>query len=289
MISLYAFYKGSVTIPRINNKAKSKKYDYDKNIYFTPSILDKCDLKFYKTNCLICKVKEKPPRSKHCSICGICVEKYDHHCIWLNNCVGEANYKYFLIYLFNHMCLTFYVTFVGVLVFFDYIDENKLFNKRFYNTITGVDIETTYMTIIKFFIFKNYACFACIFMTLVIFVILFFFLFYHLILASSNVTSNEKFKRSLLENLYCSINKAIDNYVDKVVKIINKNKSKEYDTNSKLNDNDEDYESIKEIKGLENFVRFKEEISNIEFDEKDENITKNLSFCNGKINIIFRK
>jgi hypothetical protein len=52
-------------------------------------------LKYYKANCAVCKIKEKPPRSKHCSICEICVEKYDHHCIWLNNCIGENNYRYY--------------------------------------------------------------------------------------------------------------------------------------------------------------------------------------------------
>jgi DHHC palmitoyltransferase len=38
--------------------------------------------------CLSCGI-EKPARSKHCRVTDRCVAKFDHHCIWLNNTVGE--------------------------------------------------------------------------------------------------------------------------------------------------------------------------------------------------------
>jgi palmitoyltransferase ZDHHC2/15/20 len=50
------------------------------------------------TFCTKCKIW-RPPRCHHCSTCGRCVLKMDHHCPWVNNCIGYNNLRYFILAL----------------------------------------------------------------------------------------------------------------------------------------------------------------------------------------------
>lgn len=51
---------------------------------------------------------DKPARSKHCSLCGVCVAKADHHCPWVNNCLGRSTYRYFLFLLLSLGIIEYY-------------------------------------------------------------------------------------------------------------------------------------------------------------------------------------
>ena len=44
--------------------------------------------------CTICKSTVEM-QSKHCAKCDRCTENFDHHCEWLNNCIGSRNYRSF--------------------------------------------------------------------------------------------------------------------------------------------------------------------------------------------------
>ncbi|XP_071899043.1 palmitoyltransferase ZDHHC15 isoform X8 [Anas platyrhynchos] len=51
----------------------------------------------------------KPDRCHHCSVCAICVLKMDHHCPWVNNCIGFSNYKFFLLFLAYSLLYCLYI------------------------------------------------------------------------------------------------------------------------------------------------------------------------------------
>ncbi|KAK2495687.1 hypothetical protein MC885_001551 [Smutsia gigantea] len=74
------------TITKENESSFLQVYEFDEVMFPKDTRCSPCDLR-------------KPARSKHCSVCNRCVHRFDHHCVWVNNCIGAWNARYFLIYL----------------------------------------------------------------------------------------------------------------------------------------------------------------------------------------------
>ncbi|KAK5699629.1 palmitoyltransferase akr1 [Elasticomyces elasticus] len=76
-------------IPKSNSRGQTKK------------VIDELiehgafDEAHFCTSCMI----RKALRSKHCRRCGRCVAREDHHCPWVDNCVGVNNHKHFILYV----------------------------------------------------------------------------------------------------------------------------------------------------------------------------------------------
>lgn len=78
-------------------------------------------------NCEKCLGKEtwKPIRAHHCAACGFCVFKMDHHCPWINNCVGHRNMKYFLQFVIYVGISAAYLSLLMFISFYKLLSHSK--------------------------------------------------------------------------------------------------------------------------------------------------------------------
>ncbi|NXN91953.1 ZDH13 Palmitoyltransferase, partial [Rhinopomastus cyanomelas] len=88
---LYYFYKTWRTDPGcIKTSEKERK----ENI-ITLAEAGCLDFRTFCTSCLV----RKPLRSMHCLACDCCVARFDQHSLWIGQCIGFGNHRYYLLFL----------------------------------------------------------------------------------------------------------------------------------------------------------------------------------------------
>eukprot|EP00984_Skeletonema_dohrnii_P025111 scaffold14227_cov161-Skeletonema_dohrnii-CCMP3373.AAC.1 len=102
-------------------------YDYD-------------DVLYKKQTCPTLKIR-KIARSKYDRFTRRHVPRFDHFCGWINQAVGEQNYRWFLLFLTVHVVMCFYGSWAVFRVLYGEVMEKDLLNASFFNAITGAEVQ----------------------------------------------------------------------------------------------------------------------------------------------------
>ena len=68
--------------------------------------------------CNICKIYFDPYNNvEHCRFCGVCIERMDHHCVWVGKCVGKKNIKSFWLMVLSVAIFYIYTVVCALIIF----------------------------------------------------------------------------------------------------------------------------------------------------------------------------
>jgi hypothetical protein len=93
--------------------------DRDDNIPFT-GLLDTIEASSLCPDCYVIR----SPRCRHCNLCNRCIDRFDHHCPWINNCIGKGNFRKFYAFVFVQLFYLLFIVFAaGVYIKLDFFDD----------------------------------------------------------------------------------------------------------------------------------------------------------------------
>eukprot|EP00455_Lapot_gusevi_P003663 TRINITY_DN11486_c0_g2_i3.p1 TRINITY_DN11486_c0_g2~~TRINITY_DN11486_c0_g2_i3.p1 ORF type:complete len:404 (+),score=40.42 TRINITY_DN11486_c0_g2_i3:113-1324(+) len=80
-------------------------------------------------SCVSCKISTCK-NTKHCKLCHKCIINFDHHCVWLNTCIGGRNYRVFLALIFTLFSLLVFQLSVTLFILSNMNDEQFIAQAR---------------------------------------------------------------------------------------------------------------------------------------------------------------
>ena len=144
--TIYLFLLSFTLYYHFKSMTISNKIDYD-----TSLINNQNEIEENKNYCTKCK-SNRPKRSHHCRVCGVCILKMDHHCPWIANCVGEKNEREFIYFLMGCTMSSIFAFFLTIKYFIFSIKNREIYNYNFQDSYFLLALKD----IIK--CFKFYCC-----------------------------------------------------------------------------------------------------------------------------------
>uniref|UniRef100_A0A7S4ENF8 Palmitoyltransferase n=1 Tax=Pseudo-nitzschia australis TaxID=44445 RepID=A0A7S4ENF8_9STRA len=122
------------------------------------------------------------------------VPRYDHFCGWTHNTYGEENYRWFILFLFQHVIMCFYGTFVSCKLFLEEIETKRLMELTFFDRQSGETIKASKYIVFQY-MYARRTPEVCV--TIVMFMMgiaLAGFFGFHIYITSMGQTTNENSK-----------------------------------------------------------------------------------------------
>lgn len=105
MIKVISTHPGKINYYKSNNFTNSEKLNF--------SYCEICSIYKYKS-------------VHHCRKCGECIEGFDHHCIWLNKCIGKYNRKIFFLFLIYTLIVIIIIILTMFPILFKKIKQGRI-------------------------------------------------------------------------------------------------------------------------------------------------------------------
>jgi len=122
----------------------------------------------------------------------------DHHCVWINQCVGLYNYRFFLSFIYLHAVICTYGVWLGYEIVMSIVEKERLMDATFY-TNGGEAIQATPYIVFSYLQQSNHMFIAVIILCAVVGVMLWLFFGYHCYLIRLGWSTNESTKAGQLE------------------------------------------------------------------------------------------
>ncbi|CAD8051416.1 unnamed protein product [Paramecium sonneborni] len=137
--------------------------------------------------CSECLIK-KPERSRHCEFCKQCIVVYDHHCPWVNNCIGANNYFIYFFFISMIWINLIHILIVNsIFIGQEYTKSNQIYS--WFNNLIISQSQTL-------FLIKTVVQSIILFLSVLFLIAVSHLLYGQIITLFTNRTTFEKYKQS---------------------------------------------------------------------------------------------